>query len=68
MVRPSIPSQLRKLTEIELTTELFVPILLIAIYAAFLVALRGVLPEPEKLISTLSSLYARFGAPFLRDE
>ena len=61
MVRPSIPSQLRKLTEIELTTELLVPVLLIALYVAFLVALRGVLPEPEELISTLSSLYARFG-------
>lgn len=50
-----------QLLKFELSTELIVPVILIALYLVFLISLRGTIPSSEELIAHLASLYERFG-------
>ena len=54
-------SKFSKILRLELSTELIIPIVLIALYVGFLLAFRGSIPTSEELISRLAGLYERFG-------
>lgn len=54
-------SKFSKILRLDLSTELFVPVILIVLYIIFLISLRGSIPSSEELISHLASLYERFG-------
>ncbi len=56
-----VNTKLSKILNLDVSTELIIPIVLIALYVIFLVALKGTLPSTEELVSHAASLYARFG-------
>lgn len=54
-------SKFSKILRLEFSTELIVPVVLVAIYITFLIILRGTIPSSQELIEHLASLYERFG-------
>lgn len=54
-------SKFTKILRLELSAELLVPVVIIVLYVAFLLSIRGTLPTSEDLVAHLSSLYERFG-------
>lgn len=44
-----------------LSTSIIVPLILVILYGAFLMAVKGTIPSADLLIQHLSSLYTRFG-------
>ena len=57
--------QLFRLTEIIIGSDLILPAVLLLVYGAFLLLIRGILPTSDELLTFFSVYYAKFGYEIL---